>query len=138
VTLRVDLRGAPTWRELFDRVRRSGSVAYRSADAPFDAVVGALHPDRDLSRPPITPVYVAAADDGRRPPLRGRQLPLDPVAVKYELELTATELDDDLRLTAAYQVDLFDETTIARLLAGFTAAATALVADVDAPCCEET
>ncbi|MCS7476767.1 condensation domain-containing protein [Umezawaea endophytica] len=133
LALRVDLRGDPTWRELLDRVRRAGSAAYRAADVPFDAVVGALHPDRDLSRPPITPVYVAADVDGWRPPMGGEQLPLDPVAVKYELELTATDLDGGLRLAAAYQVDLFDETTITRLLAGITAAATDLVADLDSP-----
>jgi len=139
LTLRADLRGNPTWREFLDRVREAGSAAYRAADVPFDAVAAALHPDRDLSRPPITPVYLAADDEEWRPPLGGVARPLEPVAVKYELELTATRTGTgDLRLSAAYPPDLFDESTITRLLAGFTAAAAALAADLDAPTCEES
>ncbi|HEX7304448.1 condensation domain-containing protein [Lentzea sp.] len=136
LVLRADLRGDPTWREVLDRVRRSASVAYRAADVPFDEVVGALHPRRDLSRPALTPVYVAA-DDEWRPPLGGELLPLDPLAVKYELELTVTETAAGLRLTAAYQADLFDDDTITNLLADVTDVAAALVTSPDAPACEE-
>jgi len=134
--LRADLRGDPTWREVLARVRQAASVAYRAADVPFDEVVGALHPDRDLSRPALTPVYVAAGDEWR-PPLRGELLPLDPVAVKYELELTVTETSGGLRLNAAYQADLFDDDTIEHLLADVTDVAAALVKNPDGPACEE-
>ncbi|WP_439659617.1 condensation domain-containing protein [Lentzea sp. HUAS TT2] len=136
LVLRADLRGDPTWREVLARVRQAASVAYRAADVPFDEVVGALHPDRDLSRPALTPVYVAAGDEWR-PPLRGELLPLDPVAVKYELELTVTETSGGLRLNAAYQADLFDDDTIEHLLADVTDVAAALVQNPDGPACEE-
>ncbi|HUQ61464.1 condensation domain-containing protein [Lentzea sp.] len=136
LVLRADLRGDPTWREVLDRVRRSASVAYRAADVPFDEVVSALHPQRDLSRPALTPVYVAAEDEWR-PPLGGELLPLDPLAVKYELELTVTETPAGLRLTAAYQTDLFDDTTIKSLLADVTDVTTALMTNPDGPACEE-
>lgn len=134
--LRLDLRHSPTWQELLGRVREASAAAYRAAEVPFDAVVAALHPERDLRRPPITPVYVASGDEWQ-PPLHGRQLPLDPLAVKYELELTATETTTDLRLTIAYQVDMFDEATVRRLLTECAAAATALVTGPTAPACEE-
>ncbi|MFD5829159.1 condensation domain-containing protein [Lentzea sp. NPDC060358] len=137
LVLRADLRGGPTWREVLARVRDAASVAYRAADVPFDEVVAALHPRRDLSRPALTPVYVAAEDEWR-PPLGGVLLPLDPLAVKYELELTVVETASGLRLSAAYQADLFDDSTIEDLLADVQKAAAALVTNPDRPACEET
>ncbi|MFD9704551.1 condensation domain-containing protein [Lentzea sp. NPDC059081] len=136
LVLRADLRGDPTWREVLARVRDAASVAYRAADVPFDEVVAAVHPRRDLSRPALTPVYVASGDDWR-PPLDGVLLPLDPLAVKYELELTVVETAAGLRLSAAYQADLFDDDTIEDLLADVQKAAAALVTNPDGPACEE-
>ncbi|HET8662471.1 MAG TPA: condensation domain-containing protein [Micromonosporaceae bacterium] len=134
--LRVDLRGVRTWRELLARVRDSAAVSYRTAGASFEAVAAALHPDRDLSRPPLTPVYLGADDGPLAPPVFGGDVrasyrPLDPYHIKYELELTATEDRDRLRFTASYAVGLFDGETIAGLLAQLVAAAGDLTSDPD-------
>lgn len=134
--LRVDLRGVRTWRELLARVRDSAAVSYRTAGASFEAVAAALHPDRDLSRPPLTPVYLGADDGPLAPPVfagdvRASYRPLDPYHIKYELELTATQDRDRLRFTASYAVDLFDGETIAGLLARLVAAAEDLTSDPD-------
>jgi hypothetical protein len=136
--LRVDLRGEPTWRELLDRVRTASVEAFRGAAVPFDAVAAAVHPDRDLSRPALTPVYLTVRDGEPNPPdlgpaVTGRLRPLDPMHVKYELELTATDLAGDVRLEIAYSTGLFDAATIAGLLADLVAAAADLVANPDAP-----
>ncbi|HET8681327.1 MAG TPA: condensation domain-containing protein [Micromonosporaceae bacterium] len=134
--LRVDLRGVRTWRELLARVRHSAAVSYRTAGASFEAVAAALHPDRDLSRPPLTPVYLGAGDGPPAPPVfagdvRASYRPLDPYHIKYELELTATQDRDRLRFTASYAVGLFDGGTIAGLLAQLVAAAEDLTSDPD-------
>jgi hypothetical protein len=63
----------------------------------------------------------------------GRFRPLDPMHVKYELELTATDLAGDVRLEFAYSTALFDATTVTELLAGVVSAAADLVSDPDAP-----
>lgn len=120
LVLRVDLSGDPTWYTLLGRVREGSLACYGAADVPFDAVAAALHPDRDLSRPPLTPVYLSAEQHRPVPPrfgpdTRARFLPLDPLHVKYELELTATDHGDDLELSLAYPVALFDADTIAAL-----------------------
>jgi non-ribosomal peptide synthetase component F len=138
VPLRVDLRGEPSWRVLLDRVRAAGVAAFRDAAVPFDAVAAALHPDRDLSRPALTPVYFTARDGEPAPPdlgpaVTGRLRPPEPMHVKYELELTATGTGGDLRLEIAYSTALFDAATVAGLLAGVAAAAAELAADPDAP-----
>jgi non-ribosomal peptide synthetase component F len=137
LVLRVDLRGAPTWRELLVRVRDSSAAAYQAADVPFDRLVAALHPERDLSRPALTPVYLTAHHGDPEPPsfgpgVRARLLPPRPLHVKYELELTAIDQPENLRLDLAYAVELFDHDTIGRLAAELVAAAADMVTDLDA------
>jgi amino acid adenylation domain-containing protein len=134
LVLRVDLTGDPTWREILTRVRAESIASYRHADVPFEAVAAALHPDRDLSRPPVTPVYVSALDHAPAPPAlvptaSSRYLPLDPLYVKYELELTATDHPDDLELAVSYAVALFDADTVAGLLDALVACAADLATD---------
>ena len=136
LVLRVDVRAAPTWRDLLLRVRESSTAAYRAANVPFDRLAAALHPDRDLSRPPVTPVYVTARDGTSGPPsfgpdVRTHQVPLEPLYVKYELELTAVHRSDRLRLELAYAVELFDADTIDRLAGQLVDAAVDLVTDLD-------
>ncbi len=138
LVLRADLRGNPTWRELLARVREDSKACYRTADVPFDEVVAALQPDRDLSRPPLTPVYLGVVDRERVLPNLGEgitaaHLPLPGMRVKYELDLTITDRGDELALAAAYPTDLFAATTAAGLLASFATSAADLAADPDTP-----
>ncbi|MFI9328352.1 amino acid adenylation domain-containing protein [Kitasatospora sp. NPDC052868] len=137
LVLRVDLRDEPDRRELLARIKAEATVCYRNADVPFDELVAALHPDRDLSRPALTPVYLAATDAPTRPGdfgpgVAARLLPLEPLHSKYELELTATDHASDLEFTLTYQENLFDAATAERLLDAVVAAATDLAAGPDA------
>lgn len=141
LVVRVDLRDDPTWRDLLARVRDHAMATFRDADVPFDAVAAALHPDRDLSRPPLTPVYVnvvtATAPPSLGPDLPGRVLRPDPLHVKYEIELAVTDRGDELDLDLSYAVDLFDTSTAAELLAAVTRCAADLVGDPDCPVSKE-
>jgi hypothetical protein len=137
LVLRADLRDGPTWRELLARVREDSKACYRTADVPFDAVVAALHPDRDLRRPPLTPVYLGVVDRERVRPDLGADitavpLPLPGMRVKYELDLTITDRGGDLELTATYPTELWTATTVAGLLSSVVTAAADLAADLDA------
>ncbi|WP_027945624.1 non-ribosomal peptide synthetase [Amycolatopsis taiwanensis] len=136
LVLRTDLRDNPTWRDALVRVREEAKACYRNADVPFEKLAEALHPDRDLSRPPLTPVYLGdfagratAPDLGEG--ITSRLLPLTRFPVKYELELTVTDLDDDLELAATYAAGLLDAATVADLLGGVVAAAEDLAANPD-------
>src|SRR6185295_11746900 len=57
LALRVDLSGEPTFRELLGRVRRVALEAYANQEVPFDQVVDAVQPRRDVSRSPIFEVW---------------------------------------------------------------------------------
>ncbi len=53
VALRCDLSGNPSFSELIGRVRGQSLKAFAHQDVPFDKVVEALHPHRDLGWNPI-------------------------------------------------------------------------------------
>lgn len=128
VPIRLDLRGEPTWRDALERAASAGAVGYRHAGVPFDVVAAAVHPERDLSRPPVTPVQVSSDTPPRPPDLGtpGRLLPLRPLKSKYELEFLAIEAGDELVFELTYLTDLFDVSTAEAMADTLLGAATDL------------
>ncbi|MDR3033397.1 MAG: condensation domain-containing protein, partial [Kitasatospora sp.] len=135
--VRADLTGDPSWRELLARVRSSAMTSYRHADAPFDTLAARLHPDRDLSRPPLTPVFVDAPTDPAQPPALGPSVSgrfLEPPLSqgKYELEFVAEDRAGRLSLALSCSAALFDRSTAEALLDELAFAACDLTADLEA------
>ncbi|GAA0433508.1 hypothetical protein Acor_07670 [Acrocarpospora corrugata] len=63
IALRADLSGDPTFRELLRRARGPFMRALQNADAPFERVLNAVQPARDLSRPPLCQVVFNLTHD---------------------------------------------------------------------------
>ncbi len=120
LVLRGDLSGAPTLGELLARVRETTLAAYAHQDVPFDRVVEELAPRRELSRTPLFQVMLAfqAAPPGpvSLPGLRVEELALETGTAKFDLTLDLKQDGDGLAMAAEYDADLFDGTTIDRLL----------------------
>ncbi len=130
LVLRADLRGRTlSFRDLLARVRHSALRAYEHQDVPFERVVEAVAPGRDLSRTPLFQVMfilqnapVGALDLG---PLRIR--PFEAPTGTSSFDLTFSLEPPEERAVAAdgdsqdivgdveYSTDLFDEATLARL-----------------------
>ena len=120
LALRADLSGNPTFRELLKRTSEVALGAYAHQDLPFEKLVEAIHPERDLSRPPLFQVMFNVQNTPKKT-LELTGLTLEPVAVDWHkslLDLTLTMSDGEEGLTGVveYSTDLFDETTISRMM----------------------
>jgi aspartate racemase len=121
---RTDLSNDPSFRELLGRVREAALGAYAHQDAPFEALVKALQPKRDASRPPLFQVMFAIQND---PPLSTMELPgliLSPVeseggTAQFDLSVYAWETPKGLELIFVYNTDLFETATMTRMMEHF-------------------
>ncbi|MBI1853019.1 MAG: amino acid adenylation domain-containing protein, partial [Planctomycetes bacterium] len=133
LVLRTDLSGDPTFRDLVARVRENCLGAYAHQDVPFEKLVEAVEPVRDLARAPLFQILFDLQNAPmQKAELRGlRLVPLDVEThtAKFDLSLALHETEDGLTGGAEYATDLFDEPTIARLLDAFRRVLEAAVAD---------
>jgi len=123
LVLRNDLSGDPTFRELLARVRETTLGAYAHQDLPFEQVVDALQPERHLGQTPLFQVmfalHNAPQDTLTLPDLTLRSFGSDNTTAKFDLTLNVSESDDVIFAALEYSTDLFEASTIARMLQHF-------------------
>ncbi len=123
LVFRTKLTGNPTVAELLQQVRDTTLAAYEHQDLPFERLVEELHPERSLSHTPIFQVLFNYHNAPRTtlalPNLRVERLPVESDTAKFDLSLAVVDTDDGIRATFNYNVDLFNEETIARMAGHF-------------------
>ncbi len=132
--LRTDLSGDPSFRELVRRVRETLLDAYAHQEMPFDKLVQELQPERYTSHTPLIQVLVNLLN-APMPAQHFEALTWEP----FEFDRGAAQFDLTLSLDwgregwliAEYNTDLFDRTTIARVLAHFEVLLRAAAANPD-------
>jgi amino acid adenylation domain-containing protein len=125
LTLRTDLSGDPSFRELVRRVRNVTLAAYAHQDVPFEKVLETLQPERDLSRTPLFQVmFVLQNTPGEAIELPG--LTLSPVMessgggrANFDITLWMSEVNEELVGYFQYNTDLFDASTMMRMAGHF-------------------
>lgn len=131
--LRSDLSGDPTFPELLLRVREVTLQALANEDVPFELLVKELHPRRASSGNPLYQALFSL-----EPPMP--RLPAGWDLTQNDVETGSAKLDLYLELDDRpagivgrfmYNTDLFERSTIARLLAHWTTLLTGIVADPD-------
>ncbi len=149
VVMRADLSGGPTFRELLGRVSRVAVAAYRHQDLPFPKVVEGVNPERDLS---YNPLYQVAFSyhDARVPHMslggaaaeirylhnRTAKHDLDVILIPRGDQLVAESgggADGDVLMEWNYSTDLFDRSTVMRMVKDFTVLAERAALDPDIP-----
>ncbi|MCC6554026.1 MAG: amino acid adenylation domain-containing protein [Polyangiaceae bacterium] len=119
LVLRTDASSNPTVRELLARVREAALGAFDHQDVPFEVLVDALSPPRDLRHSPL--FQVAFGLQGAPPASRGiGDLAVEPVEVavdgaKFDLTLSMVEAGDEVAGAFEYNADLFDAATARRM-----------------------
>ena len=135
LALRTDLSNNPTFRDLLDRVRQGAMEAYAHQDTPFDVLVEALQPDRDPSRSPLFQVMFAL----RNVPSVTMEIPELTLSyeiiyvdtAQFDMTVEAEELPQGLKIVFEYNTNLFEATTITRMMAHFQNLLEAIVSDPD-------
>jgi aspartate racemase len=124
LVLRTDLSGNPSFRELLARVRETSLGALAHQELPFEKLVDALQPDRNLSREALFQVLfvlqnAAATTLEPRDGLTIELLEAPTETAKFDLTLFIMEGQDGLTGALEYNTDLFDAATIHRMAENF-------------------
>lgn len=133
LVLRTNLSGNPTFLEVLSRVKEVALGAYAHQDLPFEKLVEELHPERNLSQNPLFQV-VFAVQNAPMAALELQGLTLSPLqfvdtgATRFDLEFHLWERSKSNALGShregingfvVYSTDLFEQTTIQRMLEHF-------------------
>lgn len=136
LVMRGRFAGDPTFRELLRDTRRAVAGGFSHLDLPFDRLVEALRPSRDLSHHPIFQVMLAfqqtlqhATATLSMPGVSIELMPLETHTSRFDLTLCIFDSPSGLDGVIEYSTDLFEATTIANLGARLTMLLDAVVAD---------
>ncbi len=122
LVLRSDLADGESFRDLLARTRQRSLAAYAHQDVPFEKLVEVLAPARDPSRPPLVQVVFQVHNESPAaheiPGLSLAPLGGGTESAKFDLVVNLFETGEGLAGKCLYNADLFDGTTVERLIAG--------------------
>ena len=135
LVLRVDCSAGRSFRDYLAHVKQVNLEAQENQDVPFEYLVEMLKPRRSASHAPLVQI-VFSMNPNEVSEVQLTALTLTPMrseraAVKFDLILDAMEEARGLRLSFAYNRDLFDATSIARLGEHFKTLLRGVVANPD-------
>jgi amino acid adenylation domain-containing protein len=123
LVLRTDLSGNPTFRELLSRAREVCLEAYANQDVPFEKLVQELRPQRSLSHNPLFQATFALQNTPTCPlklaGVTAEDLDLGSGIASFDLHLFMIEDETILNGWLVYNTDLFDASSIARMVGHF-------------------
>ncbi|MFH7339446.1 amino acid adenylation domain-containing protein [Streptomyces sp. KHY 26] len=141
LVLRTDTSGNPTFRELLHRTRESDLTAYSHQDLPFDRLVEALNPTRNLAHQPLFQTMLAFQNNNtaewQLAEVTASDLQVGSEVAKFDLTLSVGERPsehgrhDGLEGILQYTSDLFDRGTVEALAARLVRILEAVAADPD-------
>jgi amino acid adenylation domain-containing protein len=135
VVLRLDLSGRPSFHELLRRTHTVSLEAFAHQDLPFDQLVAAIQPDRQIDQNPLFQVAFVF-----EPPLPEQrlgwtlsQLDVHSGSSKFDLTFELDERQDGIIGRVEYSTDLFEAATIARMIGHFQVVLEGVVATPEVP-----
>ena len=133
LVLRTDVSGNLSFWELLQRVRQVALDAYAHQNVPFEQVVEALQPERNLNYSPLFQVMFVLQNTPpgklELPGLSLTPLEIENPTAKFDLTLLMTEREQGLNATLEYNSDLFEQATITRMAGHFVTLLEEIVAN---------
>nr|AXN93624.1 PuwG [Symplocastrum muelleri NIVA-CYA 644] len=133
LVLRTRLEGNPNFSELLKQVQQLTLEAYEHQDVPFEQVVEALQPERNLSYSPLFQVMFslqnAPMGELELPGLKIAPREIETGIAKFDLTLSMQETPQGIMGIWEYNSDLFEADTIDRMAVHFQNLLSAIVAD---------
>lgn len=115
-----DVVGSLSFRELLERVTSVADDALRHRGLPFDQLVRAFNPDRDLRVPPLSGaafVYRGEPESSLSlPGVEVRPVALDFATVRADLTLTVDCVDPVVRGSLAFRAGMFERSSGLRIV----------------------
>ncbi|HSK75390.1 MAG TPA: amino acid adenylation domain-containing protein, partial [Thermoanaerobaculia bacterium] len=131
LVLRAEMAGDPSFEETLGRMRDMTLGAYAHQDLPFERLVDSLQPERSLAHTPLVQALLAFQNVPQGsldlPGLTLTPLPVESGTARFDLLLTVYEAGGLLTGDLEYNRDLFDPSTMARLLDRLTLLAEGVV-----------
>ncbi|HEX9887510.1 MAG TPA: AMP-binding protein, partial [Longimicrobiales bacterium] len=135
--IRTDVSGDPSFAELLERTRSVVLNGLAHLQVPFERIVEAVAPDRDLSRTPLFQLFC----NYRNVPLYRRAdggLQIEEMSEAKEIANfdLALEIDDEpagIRCTLVYNTHLFEAERVSRMAGHFLTLLEGAVADASTP-----
>jgi amino acid adenylation domain-containing protein len=136
LTLRADLTGSPTFRQLLRRVRDTTLNAHAHQDVPFEKILEEIQPERTLSHTPLFQVFFnminLSLEELKLPGLSTEFEFAPDLTSKFDLTLYLEEQVEGILLRLVYNSDLFERARMVELLEQYKHLLAQVVATPDA------
>ena len=137
VVMRLDLNENPTFKQLLNQVRKTALEAYDHQDLPFYKLISELRPVRDPGHTPLAQVLFNLIDV-QTPPLIMNDLEIELLQVnrggaQFDLTLSVTDIPTEKTIAIEYNTDLFEKSTISRMMGHFVQLLSQLVSKPHQP-----
>ncbi|MDC9606952.1 non-ribosomal peptide synthetase [Xenorhabdus griffiniae] len=133
LALRISCHDNLRVTDLLAQVRVRALAAYSHQDLPFEQVVEAIQPERSLSYSPLFQVMLALnntpAQELTLPGLQLTTIAQEHRSAHFDLTLSLSETEAGLIGGLEYATDLFDATTVERIVGYFNKALIAMTVD---------
>ncbi|RKH68395.1 amino acid adenylation domain-containing protein, partial [Corallococcus llansteffanensis] len=120
LVLRSNVQPRASFRQLLQQVRDTTLAAYEHQHLPFEKLVEELQPQRSLSHSPLFQVMLVLqnmpATELSLSGLSFRPLDQDFESTKFDLRLSLTQTPEGLTGALGYRTDLFEQSTVARMV----------------------
>jgi amino acid adenylation domain-containing protein/non-ribosomal peptide synthase protein (TIGR01720 family) len=137
LVLRAKFEERLSFRSLLDQVKSFALGAYAHQELPFDMLVDALQPQRNLGYAPLFQAMIAyqntQAETLYLPGVEMQPVALDVGMSKFDLTLLLTEVEDRLLGNMEYSTELFDADSIQRMVSNFIVLLQSIVDDPQLP-----